>query len=77
MAKRGGFPGGMPGNMNNLMNQAQKMQKQMAETTKALEEKTYEATAGGGVAKSRIARTQTNQRPARNFGPALVSSCSA
>jgi len=43
MAKRGGFPGGMPGNMNNLMKQAQKMQKQMAETTKALEEKSYEA----------------------------------
>ena len=35
MAKRGGFPGGMmPGNMNNLMKQAQKMQKQMEETTK-------------------------------------------
>ena len=49
MARRGGFPGGMPGNMNNLMKQAQKMQKQMAETTKALEEKTYEATAGGGA----------------------------
>ena len=49
MAKRGGFPGGMPGNMNNLMKQAQKMQKKMEETTKALEEKTYEATAGGGV----------------------------
>ena len=49
MAKRGGFPGGMPGNMNNLMKQAQKMQKQMAETTKALEEKSYEASAGGGV----------------------------
>lgn len=49
MAKRGGFPGGMPGNMNNLMKQAQKMQKQMAETQKALEEKTYEATAGGGA----------------------------
>ena len=49
MAKRGGFSGGMPGNMNNLMKQAQKMQKKMEETTKALEEKTYEATAGGGV----------------------------
>ena len=49
MAKRGGFPGGMPGNMNNLMKQAQKMQKQMAETTKALEEKSYEASAGGVV----------------------------
>ena len=42
MAKRGGFPGGM-GNMNNLMKQAQKMQRQMEETQKALEEKTYEA----------------------------------
>ena len=49
MARRGGFPGGMPGNMNNLMKQAQKMQKQMAETQQALEEKTYEAYAGGGV----------------------------
>ena len=51
MAKRGGFPGGMPGNMNNLMKQAQKMQRQMEETTKELEEKQYEATAGGGVVK--------------------------
>ena len=49
MARRGGFPGGMPGNMNNLMKQAQKMQKQMAETQQDLEEKTYEASAGGGV----------------------------
>ena len=49
MAKRGGYGGMgmMPGNMNNLMKQAQKMQKQMEETTKALEEKEYEATAGG------------------------------
>ena len=41
MAKRGGYGGMgmMPGNMNNLMKQAQKMQKQMEETTKALEEK--------------------------------------
>lgn len=55
MAKRGGFPGGMmPGNMNNLMKQAQKMQKQMEETTKELEEKEYEATAGGGVVKVKI-----------------------
>ena len=50
MAKRGGFPGmGMPGNMNNLMKQAQKMQKQMEETTKELEAKEYSATVGGGV----------------------------
>ncbi|MBE5991748.1 YbaB/EbfC family nucleoid-associated protein [Lacrimispora sp.] len=49
MAKRGGFPGAMPGNMNNLMKQAQKMQRQMEETTKSLEEKEYKATAGGGA----------------------------
>jgi DNA-binding YbaB/EbfC family protein len=51
MAKRGGFPGGMgmPGNMNNLMKQAQKMQKQMEETTKELEEKEYTAASGGGA----------------------------
>ena len=49
MAKRGGFPGGMPGNMNNLMKQAQKMQKQMEEKQKALEEKEFTATAGGGA----------------------------
>ena len=49
MAKRGGFPGGMPGNMNNLMKQAQKMQKQMEENQKALEEKEFPATAGGGA----------------------------
>ena len=50
MAKKGGFGGmGMPGNMNNLMKQAQRMQRQMEETTKELEEKTYTATAGGGA----------------------------
>lgn len=49
MAKRGGFAGGMPGNMNNLMKQAQRMQRQMEETTKALEEKEYSAAAGGGA----------------------------
>lgn len=48
MAKRGGFPGmGMPGNMNNLMKQAQKMQRQMEESQKELEEKEYTAAAGG------------------------------
>ena len=51
MAKRGGFPGGMgmPGNMNNLMKQAQRMQKQMEETTIELEEKEVTAAAGGGA----------------------------
>ena len=54
MAKRGGFPGGMPGNMNNLMKQAQKMQKQMEENQKALEEKEFTATAGGGAVEVTI-----------------------
>ena len=50
MAQRGGFPGmGMPGNMNNLMKQAQKMQRQMEENQKALEEKEFTASAGGGA----------------------------
>ena len=50
MAKRGGFPGGgMPGNMNNLMKQAQRMQRQMEETQKELEEKEFTAKAGGGA----------------------------
>ncbi len=51
MAKRGGFPGGMgmPGNMGNLMKQAQKMQRQMEESQKELEEKEFSAKAGGGA----------------------------
>ena len=49
MAKRGGFLGGMPGNMNNLMKQAQRMQRQMEEAQKELEEKEVTATAGGGA----------------------------
>ena len=55
MAKRGGFPGmGMPGTMNNLMKQAQKMQRQMEENQKALEEKEFTATAGGGAVEVTI-----------------------
>ena len=49
MAKRGGFPGGMPVNMNNIMKQAQKMQRQMEEAQKALEEQEITAAAGGGA----------------------------
>ena len=50
MARRGGFGGmGMPGNMNNLMKQAQRMQRQMEENKKALDEKEFKATAGGGA----------------------------
>ena len=49
MARRGGFPGGIPGNMNNLMKQAQRMQRQMEESKKLLEEKEFTAAAGGGA----------------------------
>ena len=52
MAKRGGFPGGgIPGGMNNLMKQAQRMQRQMEEQQKALEEKEFVSTIGGGAVK--------------------------
>ena len=55
MARRGGFPGGgMPGNMSNLMKQAQRMQRQMEENQKALEEKEFTASAGGGVVEVTI-----------------------
>ena len=49
VARRGGFSGGMPGNMNNLMKQAQKMQRQMEENQKALEESEFKSTSGGGA----------------------------
>lgn len=56
MARRGGFPGGMgmPGNMNNLMKQAQRMQRQMEENQKELENKEFTAKAGGGAVEVTI-----------------------
>ena len=44
----------MPGNMNNLMKQAQKMQRQMEENQKALQEKEFTASAGGGAVEVTI-----------------------
>ncbi|MCM1088442.1 MAG: YbaB/EbfC family nucleoid-associated protein [Muribaculaceae bacterium] len=68
MAKRGGFPGGgMPGNMNNLMKQAQRMQRQMEESQKELEEKEFSAKAGGGAVevtvtgKKEVAKVKLSQ----------------
>ncbi len=46
---KGGYQGGMPSNMNNLMKQAQRMQRQMEEASKEIEEKEVTATAGGGA----------------------------
>ena len=58
MAKRGGFPGGMGGfggmNMNQLMKQAKKMQEDMEKTQGELEEKTFEATAGGNAISVKV-----------------------
>jgi len=48
MAK-GGFPGFGGANINNLMKQAQKMQKDMAKLQEELQERTVEASAGGGA----------------------------
>jgi DNA-binding YbaB/EbfC family protein len=53
MAK-GGFPGMGGGNMNNLLKQAQKFQKQMEDMQKDLENKSYEASVGGGTVKATV-----------------------
>ncbi len=52
MAK-GGFPRGMGGgaNMNQMLKQAQKMQEQMLKMQEEMENKTYEATVGGGAVR--------------------------
>jgi DNA-binding YbaB/EbfC family protein len=39
----------MGGNMNNMMKQVQKMQKEMAKLQEEIEQRTVEASAGGGV----------------------------
>ena len=54
MAKRGGLPGGLPGKMYSMMKRDQKMMTQMEENQKALEEKEFTATAGGGAVEVTI-----------------------
>ena len=53
MSKRGGFPGmggGFGGmNINQLMKEAKKMQADMEKSQEELQEKEFEATAGGGA----------------------------
>ena len=52
---RGGFPGiGMNGNMQQLARQAQKLQQQMTKMQEELDEREYEATAGGGVVTAKV-----------------------
>ncbi len=47
--KGGSYQGGMPGNMTNLMKQAQRMQRQMEEASKEIEEQQVTASSGGGA----------------------------
>lgn len=44
----------MYGNMNNMMKQVQKMQKQMAKMQEELQERTLEATSGGGMVRVEV-----------------------
>ena len=54
MAK-GGFRGGPYGGMNmNMIKQAQKMQQEMLKMQAEMEEKKYDATAGGGMVKATV-----------------------
>ncbi len=58
MSRRGGFPGGMGGfggmNMNQLMREAKKMQQEMEKSQEELQEKTFEASAGGGAVTVKV-----------------------
>ena len=55
MAK-GGFRGGMPGGMNQaaMMKQAQKLQQELLRMQEEQENKTYSATAGGGMVTASV-----------------------
>ena len=54
MAK-GGYRGGMAGGMNmNMIKQAQKMQQDMLKMQEEMENKSYEATVGGGVVTAAV-----------------------
>ena len=50
------FPMGMGsmGNANNMIKQAQKMQQEMLRMQEEMENKTYSATAGGGMVKAEV-----------------------
>jgi len=55
MAKGFGGRGGMGGGMNmNMLKQAQKMQQDMMKMQQELQEKEYNATAGGGVVQATV-----------------------
>ena len=70
MAKHGGYSGGMPGNMNNLMKQAQRMQRQMEEMQKAMDEKEFTVSAGGGAVE--VVITGANEIKSVSLKPEIV-----
>ena len=49
MAGYKGMGGGMGGNMNQMLKQAQKLQEEMARTQEELQNKTVDASSGGGM----------------------------
>ena len=51
---RGGFPGMGGGNMQQLARQAQKLQQQMTKVQEELEQREYEASAGGGMVTVKV-----------------------
>lgn len=52
---RGGFPGGFGGgNMQQLARQAQKLQQQMTKMQEELEQREFEASAGGGMVTVKV-----------------------
>ncbi len=60
----------MPKDMRQLMQQAQKMQEQMQKAQSDLAERTYEATAGGGVVKAVV--RGTGDLVSVEFDPAVL-----
>lgn len=61
MAKRGGYPMGMGGGMNmqSMMQQAQRMQMNIQRVQQELNEKEFEASAGGGMVKVVVSGAKT------------------
>ncbi|GHV41712.1 nucleoid-associated protein [Clostridia bacterium] len=62
--------GGMPGGLNNIMKQAQKMQRQMEEAKKLIEEQSFDVSSGGGAVKITI--TGTKEVKSIEIAPELV-----
>lgn len=60
----------MPKDMRSLMQQAQKMQEELQKTQSDLSERTYEATAGGGVVKATV--RGSGELVSVDFDPAVL-----